>query len=236
MSYMKALKSSIQQFATFGRSEHHLLISGSTHLITLYVAVAFVISSLLLPDNPAHAAGIYVYKDPDGLVLITNRPQTGTGYTLTKQYSIADSSPTDTSPAKARRARVLTSSYDKLIQEASDINQIDIALVKAVVHAESAFNAGAMSNKGAVGLMQLMPATAAYYGVNDRTDPWQNLLAGSRHLRLLLDRYRDTSLALAAYNAGDEAVKRYNGIPPYPETENYVRKVLHLQTLYRSKG
>jgi soluble lytic murein transglycosylase-like protein len=92
---------------------------------------------------------------------------------------------------------------------------------------ESAFERGAISNKGASGLMQLMPATAARFGVTNIFDPKQNIYAGARYLRLLLDMFDgDVSLALAGYNAGEGAVKRYGyNVPPYPETINYVRKI-----------
>jgi soluble lytic murein transglycosylase-like protein len=102
---------------------------------------------------------------------------------------------------------------------------VDPSLVHAVVSAESGYEPAARSRKGALGLMQLMPATARQYGVSDPFDPQANLEAGIRHLRSLLDRY-DVGLALAAYNAGEGAVRRYGGIPPYSETRAYVRRVL----------
>jgi hypothetical protein len=102
---------------------------------------------------------------------------------------------------------------------------VDPSLVHAVVSAESGYQPTARSRKGALGLMQLMPATALQYGVSDPFEPKANLEAGIRHLRSLLDRY-DVSLALAAYNAGEGAVRRYGGIPPYNETRAYVRRVL----------
>jgi soluble lytic murein transglycosylase-like protein len=104
---------------------------------------------------------------------------------------------------------------------------VDPRLVEAVVRVESAGDPGAVSPKGAMGLMQLMPARAASLGVRDAFDPAENLDGGVRHLRELLDRYRgNLSLALAAYNAGEEAVRRHGGIPPYPETRDYVRRIL----------
>jgi len=104
---------------------------------------------------------------------------------------------------------------------------VDPGLVLAVVDVESAFRPDAVSPKGALGLMQLMPATADALGVTDPFDPAQNLDAGARHLRaLLLAHDGDLEKALAAYNAGSEAVRRHGGVPPYPETRDYVRKVL----------
>ena len=99
-------------------------------------------------------------------------------------------------------------------------------LVAAVVQAESAFDPMAMSRVGAAGLMQLMPAAAADHGVNNAFDPDENLRGGSEHLRTMLDRFESLSLALAAYNAGAATVDRYQGIPPYKETRQYVRRVL----------
>ena len=97
----------------------------------------------------------------------------------------------------------------------------------AVIATESAYNPAALSPKGARGLMQLMPATAKHYGVGDVWNPSENIRGGTAHLRDLLDRFGgDTRLALAAYNAGAESVQRYSGVPPYPETRQYVTRVL----------
>ncbi len=104
---------------------------------------------------------------------------------------------------------------------------MDPVLVHAVIGAESAFNPWAVSRKGAQGLMQLMPRTASALGVRDSFNPRDNIEGGVRHLRYLLDRYSgNVSLALAAYNAGEGAVDYYGGIPPYPETQQYVQKIL----------
>jgi soluble lytic murein transglycosylase-like protein len=114
-----------------------------------------------------------------------------------------------------------------LVRELAEREGLDPGLVLALVGVESGFRAGALSPKGAQGLMQLMPATAAAYGVAEPFDPQANVQAGVRHLRLLLERYRgDTEKALAAYNAGEGAVERYRGVPPYAETRAYVRKIL----------
>jgi soluble lytic murein transglycosylase-like protein len=116
---------------------------------------------------------------------------------------------------------------DGLIERVARRHGLDPALVRAVVAVESGFRARAVSHKGAQGLMQLMPGTAAELGVGDAFDPAQNLDAGVRHLLSLLVRYRgDLRLALAAYNAGAGAVGRHGGVPPYRETRDYVRKVL----------
>jgi soluble lytic murein transglycosylase-like protein len=116
--------------------------------------------------------------------------------------------------------------YDPYIEMVSRENGVDPSLVKAVALVESGFNPKAHSAKGAQGLMQLMPTTAAQYGVSNIHDPYQNLNAGAKHLRELLDQYNgDVTLALAAYNAGSGAVARYGGVPAYAETQDYVKKV-----------
>lgn len=114
--------------------------------------------------------------------------------------------------------------------------RLDPALIEAVIKAESAFNPEAESHAGAVGLMQLMPATARRYGVLDRRDPIQNMKGGARYLRDLIDEFRRLPLALAAYNAGEAAVRRYgNAIPPYAETQTYVKRVQAFYRDYRAR-
>ncbi|UCF81824.1 MAG: lytic transglycosylase domain-containing protein [Acidobacteriota bacterium] len=122
-------------------------------------------------------------------------------------------------------ARAVTP-YDSLIEEMSEHHGADPRLVRAVVRVESNFDPAAVSRAGAMGLMQLMPLTARQYGTENPFDPKQNLDAGIRHLQSLLEKYDDLSFALAAYNAGGEAVERYGGVPPFRETQNYVRRVL----------
>ena len=122
--------------------------------------------------------------------------------------------------------RLPPSAFDHLIAAASAKYTLDAALIRAVINAESAFDPLAVSSAGAMGLMQLMPTLAAELGVTDPFDPRQNIFAGSRYLKQLLDSYDgDISLALASYNAGPGAVERYNGVPPYPETQHYVKTI-----------
>jgi soluble lytic murein transglycosylase-like protein len=117
--------------------------------------------------------------------------------------------------------------FESLIQQASQKYGVDADLVKAVIHNESAFNPSAISSAGAMGLMQLMPATAAGLGVNDPMDPSQNIDGGTKLLRELLNQFGgNLTNTLAAYNAGPGAVQQYGGIPPYQETQTYVRRVL----------
>jgi cell wall-associated NlpC family hydrolase len=127
--------------------------------------------------------------------------------------------------------------YDSMIIQAAQANGIDPALLKGLVKQESGFNASAVSGAGAEGLTQLMPSTAAGLGVTDPTDPLQSLMGGAKYLKRALDQFGgNESLALAAYNAGGGAVQRYGGIPPYPETQAYVPKVLAAAQQYRAEG
>jgi soluble lytic murein transglycosylase-like protein len=117
--------------------------------------------------------------------------------------------------------------FGALIAAAAERHGVSPSLVHAVIEVESNFEQRARSRKGAMGLMQLMPGTARQYAVANPYDPRSNIDAGTRHLRMLLDRF-DVSRALAAYNAGEGAVRRFGGIPPYPETRSYVRRILRL--------
>ena len=120
-----------------------------------------------------------------------------------------------------------TAPYLQEIRDAAERHGLPFKLVSAVIRAESGFNPRAVSPKGARGLMQLMPTTAATLGVRNSFDPRQNIEGGVRHLRSLIDRFINLPFALAAYNAGVKAVVQYGGIPPYPETQDYVTKVLY---------
>ncbi len=128
-----------------------------------------------------------------------------------------------------------TAPFDRLILRAAESYDVDPALVKAVVAAESNFEPRAVSRVGAQGLMQLMPQTARAMGVRRPFAPSENIRGGVRYLRKLLDRFDDLDHALAAYNAGPDAVMRYGGIPPYPETEAYVTRVLSHYRRYQTR-
>jgi len=119
--------------------------------------------------------------------------------------------------------------YDDLINEAAEKYHLDPAMIRAVMQTESAFNAMAVSPVGAMGLMQLMPEVAAELGAEDPMDPRQNIMAGSRYLRQLLNSHKgNVKLALASYNAGPGAVKKYGAVPPFKETRNYVKRITGL--------
>jgi len=184
----------------------------------------------------ASAGPIYVIKESGGVVRFsTKKPVldsnfdtfTAKGKGTFARYSVKGSYGRHYQIAAAR------SQHSDLIKKLSTQYGIDLSLVKAVIHAESAFNEYAVSQKGARGLMQLLPTTAALYGVYALHSPEQNLKGGIKHLKYLIGLYKgDLKLALAAYNAGEGAVKQYSGIPPYRETQQYVRKVLELRDLY----
>ena len=132
---------------------------------------------------------------------------------------------------------VSRSEIDNLITKYADKNGLDEDFVKAVINQESGFNPNATSHCGAMGLMQLMPATAQGLGVTNAYDAEQNIEGGTKYLKGLMDRFdNDKQLALAAYNAGPNAVKKYGGIPPYAETQNYVKKVLSKYDTYKGAG
>lgn len=123
-------------------------------------------------------------------------------------------------------AKLYLAPYRENINNAAKVNNIAPALIRAIIHAESHFNAQAVSKKGAQGLMQLMPKTAQSLGVKNSLDPKQNIYGGARYLARLLQKYQGNyKVAVAAYNAGESAVKKYAGIPPFPETEVYVKRV-----------
>jgi soluble lytic murein transglycosylase len=165
---------------------------------------------------------IYSYTDERGVTHFTNVPRGDPRY---KRIRMADP------PLHQRYPAPRHGAFDELIHEAAIAYSVPPALVKAVIAAESAFNPRAVSRKGAQGLMQLMPQTAATLGVRDPLEPTQNVRGGTNYLRAMIDRYGDLSRALAAYNAGPTAVDHYGGIPPYRETRAYVERVL---TYYRS--
>jgi soluble lytic murein transglycosylase-like protein len=135
------------------------------------------------------------------------------------------------------RLRLNTTAYGPEISSAAAQFGVEEAIVRAIIHAESSYNPGALSRVGAQGLMQLMPATARRFGVNNAFDPAQNIRGGVQYLGWLLKRFNgDLTLAAAGYNAGEGAVAKYKGVPPYAETQRYVQRVAVLAERYRSAG
>jgi soluble lytic murein transglycosylase len=181
----------------------------------------------LLPLAASANGGLYKYVDARGVVHFTN-VQWDQRYTRLRElpklsFDRAGRASVRLRPGDARK-------YDPLVERVGRESGVPPALVKAVIHAESAFDPRAVSHKGAMGLMQLMPATARHLGVAEPFAADQNVAGGTRYLRTLRERFGNWTMALAAYNAGPDAVSRFGGIPPYRETQTYVRRVL---TYYR---
>ena len=180
----------------------------------------------------AYAGQMYIYKDKNGSTLLTNRKSSDQSLTKIKATYYADSNIHSYSNWGSSEAAVLPSysrgknAYDHIIRQAAQTHGVSEGLIKAVMHTESGFNSNARSPVGAQGLMQLMPATARRFNVTNAYDPQQNIFAGAKYLGWLIKRFNgNTSLALAAYNAGEGNVAKYGGIPPFRETQDYVRRV-----------
>ncbi len=173
--------------------------------------------------EPSNAGGaIYTYVDGNGVTHFTNVPGD-------RRYVPLEQPPSRIQHFLQPPGRW---EYDGLIGLTARTHQVPPALVKAVIAAESDFDPNAISRAGAQGLMQLMPGTAASLGVQDPLAPDENVDGGVRYLRSMMDRFGDLPLALAAYNAGPSAVVRYGGVPPYPETRDYVTRVMNYYRAY----
>jgi soluble lytic murein transglycosylase-like protein len=185
----------------------------------------FVIAVLALcvvgASRPAQAQ-IYSHKDANGILVLSNDPLEGP-----RRMAILAPLSSMTSRTPSPLLQSLKSSFDPLIWQHSNQRGVRPELVRAVIQVESAFNPFAISPKGAMGLMQLMPATAARFGVVNAFNPAENIRAGVQYLKQLLTRYENNEqLALAAYNAGPLAVDRHGSqVPPYKETQDYVRRI-----------
>lgn len=203
----------------------------------LLALITFVV---MLAPLPALAGPIYVFTEADGTVRFTSRPPprgvTAKVFTAkSNRFSYYKGNGTSFFYPAALRGSSLANrtALIPIIELTARRHSVDPALVKAVIHAESAFNTFARSPKGAQGLMQLMPDTARMLGVTKPYTPEDNIGGGVRYLAQLLRNYQgNVTLALAAYNAGPEAVRKHGGIPPYPETRQYVTRVLSLKSRY----
>ena len=206
------------------------------------VSVMILIAGASAPAK----ADIYRCKRPDGTLHYTNIREPGRRCQLvvrgSKKSKLKSGARTKSTSGKSASKSSNTdparySRYNGLIDEASRLYQLPDSFIRAVMRVESDFNPTVVSRAGAMGLMQLMPKTARSMGVSDPFDARQNILGGARYLRILANRFRgDLVLTVAAYNAGQGAVEKYNGIPPYKETQRYVRRVLKHYYAYRADG
>ena len=196
-----------------------------------YVTALFFFFCLLFLSTPS-SAGIYRYVDERGVIHFTNCPRDP------KFKLYLRESKEDGEEIRSLSVRYIKDSnhYDSLISEFSQKYQVDFALIKAMIRAESGFNPFATSRKGAKGLMQLMPETAFKMNVSNIFNPKENIEGGVRYLKYLLSLFNnDLRLSLAAYNAGENLVSELRSIPPYRETVDYVRKVLNYYQSYKPK-
>lgn len=183
---------------------------------------------------------IYQLRDSNGSTLLTNKKSRYNHLQVEKKTYYPDSNIHSYSNWGSSEASVLPSysrnknAYDSIIRQAAQTYGVSEGLIKAVMHTESGFNVQARSPVGAQGLMQLMPATARRFNVSNAYDPQQNIMAGAKYLAWLLKRFNgNTTLALAGYNAGEGNVAKYKGVPPFRETQDYVRRVSsRYQNLY----
>lgn len=200
-------------------------------LLSRWVKAGLLVAGCL--GAGAVQADLYVYQLPDGSRVVTDHALNNRHYRLIRVGATTKDIGRLAAHQDPQLFRTDPTAFDRLIRRVAAEQKVDFALVKAVMHVESSFNPYAKSHKGALGLMQLMPATAQRYGIDNIYDPVQNVIAGVKHLKYLLQRFNHKhKLALAAYNAGENAVRRHRGIPPYPETQAYVRKVMQYRQRY----
>jgi len=188
---------------------------------------AIILASLFISNEVQ--ADIYKFIANDGRIYYTDKPKNSLYKRIIRTRPINYAAALPYMGTNKKK-------FADLIAEAANRHQVDARLLHAVIQAESAYDANAISTAGAVGLMQLMPDTARRYGVSNRNDPVQNIDGGTHYLKDLLRMFdSNLNLAIAAYNAGENAVIRYNhSIPPYPETQNYVKTVMSLYYNRRS--
>ncbi len=207
------------------------------------VAAKPIIKTVARPVT-ATTGFFYKYQDSAKNVIYTDKARTDVAL-ISKMKVTVPAAPTMPTQVAFNSPYPLTatspyvnlnkSKFSNLISQAAARHQVDVKLLHAVIQTESAYRPDAISSAGAVGLMQLMPATASRFGVIDSNNPQQNIDGGTRYLRHLMDMFPNSlDLAVAAYNAGENSVLRHNNsIPPYPETQNYVKQVM---ALYKQKS
>jgi len=196
-----------------------------------YAIFIFLLFCLLLSAQPS-LAGIYRYVDERGVIHFTNCPREPR-FKLYIRESKEDVGPEENRPSNGILPKEV-SQFDFLIHEFSKKYDVDFALIKAMIRAESGFNPLAISKKGAKGLMQLMPETALRMNVSNVFNPSENIEGGVRYLKYLLSLFNnDLRLSLAAYNAGENIVSELKSIPPYQETVEYIRRVMKYYQTYR---
>jgi len=179
-----------------------------------------IITLWVLAMSPAVQADIFMYIDSEGVLHFTNAP-------TTSQYKLY---------IKERpKPSAVTKKYDRIIQEASSQFGLSFSLLKAMIRVESNFNSKAISKKGALGLMQVMPGNLKSFRITNPFSPKENIMGGARYFRALVDRFDGKlPLALAAYNAGPNTVDKYMDIPPIKETKDYVKKVMKFFYVYKN--
>lgn len=199
---------------------------GQKFNLLIFAVCTFFIASAAYAD-------IYKYTDKRGRVILTDTPKNSKYVKLVKTWK--GWVPLKTGSISYKNLEKNRKKHSGTIDYMANRYKLPKSLIHAVITAESAYDSEAVSRAGAVGLMQLMPGTARRYGVNNRRNPYQNISGGSQYLRDLLILYdNDLKLVLAAYNAGEGAVKKYNNtIPPYKETQNYVKKVIAYYNKYK---
>ena len=179
---------------------------------------------LVLFLSPFVSADIYQYVDKNGVVCYTDAP-----FNKNARKVMKDKNNTSRAQREMRRGPKSTSDYHSIIHKKAEKYRVDPHLVKAIIKTESNWNERAISMKGAIGLMQLMPSTVHEMNVLDPFNPEDNIEGGTKYLRYLLQRFNgDLTLALAAYNAGPKAIEKFGVVPPYGETKQYVKKVISL--------
>lgn len=198
------------------------------------IGLAFLTMLLFFLAQNARAELFFIYQLPDGSRMISDHRIDKATYKLVISRSKLEGTGQIAAKKISFRKPKHVDHWDDLITELAQRHKVDVALVKAIIHTESFFDYRATSHSGAEGLMQLMPKTAAKYGVRDIQNPYENLDAGIQYLHDLLIKYHwNLHYALAAYNAGEKAVYYYNGVPPYKETREYVQKVLAYRDYYK---